>query len=159
MNKYSVTSEVYSLNNRRNDLDLPPLQFNAFEYEINLLCGHCGQILDSFDSQEGLQPFQLCYDETKAIQNAEQTRLAVESSIVDGSIDTWFQHIKNCDCMENIREVKCRPKSKPYRWIAKIVTPRGQRYVYLDYINLLSDAEWKAIVDQYSPLCCGEWSN
>lgn len=61
--------------------------------------------------------------------------------------------------MENIREVKCRPKDKPHRWIAKIVTPQGQRYVYLDCINLLSDAEWKTIVDKYSPLCCGEWSN
>lgn len=61
--------------------------------------------------------------------------------------------------MENIREVVCRPKNKPGRWIAKIVTPRGQRFVYLDNINLLSESAWKAIVDKYSPLCCGEWSN
>lgn len=98
MNKYTATTEVYSFNNRQNELDLPQLKQDAFEYEANLLCSKCGQVLDSFDSGEGLQPFQLCRSQAIALQNAEQTKLEIESAIADGNIDTWFRHIKKCDC-------------------------------------------------------------
>ena len=95
---FIVTTEVYSCNERRAELDVPPLAQDGFEYEVTLQCGTCGDVISEFDSQDGLQPFQICRDKNKAILHAEQTRLVVESHIANGHIDSWFHHIEKCSC-------------------------------------------------------------
>lgn len=93
-----VTTEVYSFNERRAKVDMLPLVQDGFEYEVTLQCGTCGDVISEFDSQDGLQPFQICHDKNKAILHAEQTRLEVESDIANGHIDSWFHRVEKCSC-------------------------------------------------------------
>lgn len=95
---FIVTAEVYSFNERRDEVDMPLLEQDGYEYEVTLLCGKCGSVVAEYDSEDGLQPFQICHDKNKAILHAEQTRLEVESDIANGHIDSWFHHIEKCSC-------------------------------------------------------------
>lgn len=95
---FIVIAEVYSFNDRRTELDMPPLAKDGFEYTIELIKKGCGCLLAEFDSQEGKQPFQLCFDRAKALQNAEQTRKEVEDDIARGYAESWFGHIQDCNC-------------------------------------------------------------
>jgi len=98
-NNFIVTTEVYSLNERRFEVDLPPLERDTFEYEVTLLCEGCGDVVAEFDSQEGQQLFQLYRDKRTATFSASQTEAEITADIAEGKIDSWFRRIKKCSCI------------------------------------------------------------
>lgn len=97
-NEYTVVVEVYSFNERRAEMDLSALDEDGFEYMVVLIKNGCGCVIADFDSQEGLQPFQITRTREKAEEYAKSTQAEIEADINAGNIDNWFQHIQHCKC-------------------------------------------------------------
>ena len=93
MPEYTVVAEVYSFNERRAELDLPPLEQDGFEYTVTLLKNGCGCVVAEFDSQDGLQPFQLCRNKAETEHNAKAAQVEIQADVDKGNITSWFTHV------------------------------------------------------------------